>query len=264
MNKLDIKGVVQGFLKGKERFKVISEGLNRPVVTPLTRQLLILDSSFNPPHLGHLSMIRQAIMKVGTIQENYTAVSSINTKSVLLLFSVNNADKGTAETEEYVRRLHMVELMSEYISTELGVACCVALTNASLFVDKSDLINGWLRQRRTSMEVETYFLLGFDTLIRLLDAKYYDGNINEVLARFFKSSRIVVFLRNDPSCRMAVAKQVQFLHDLTIDDNWKQRIVQLESPKEWGINSSAIRANPSLLDTGNVVIPSIRDFLKRK
>lgn len=260
----EIKNIVASFLKNGEAFKLIHQSPTRPLLSPMTRRLLVLDSSFNPPHLGHLSMIKESILKLKDDGTSLANVASINTNSVLLLFGVRNADKGTVSVEEYSNRLAMVEMMSEYIMSELGVSCGIALTSASLFVDKSDLVNEWV-QRHSQNDVNKYFLLGFDTIIRFFDPKYYKGSLSDSLDPFFANSKICVFLRKDPSSRLDVSSQVKYLETLEIPQDWKHKITFCQSQREWSISSSGIRRTISTDNSDSSwhdkVIPSIRDYI---
>lgn len=276
---MDVVNAIKLFLKNKESFRVVECVGNSKLITSLTRQLLVLDSSFNPPHLGHLSMIRQSLLELSKKKtENKTfGVQTINTNSVLLLFSVKNADKDSVSIEEYAKRLEMVTLMSKYINQELGIYCGVALTDASLFVDKSTLINNWIR-KESENKIENYFLLGFDTIIRFFNKKYYVNSIVDSLNPFFKQSNLIVFIRDDKSSQMSITDQVEYLenikrgnliegNDITkLPDNWKDRILYCEAKNEWGISSSGIRRE---IEAGNgskewegKVISAIRNYIK--
>jgi nicotinamide-nucleotide adenylyltransferase len=275
MNKTDIPNIIRQFLKKNDAFKVIYQPSTK-LLTPISRRLLILDSSFNPPHLGHFSMIKQSILLLCKDNKDLN-ISTINTNSVLLLFSVKNADKDSVTENEYIKRLNMVNKMCEIVSNELGISCGIALTNASLFVDKNELIRKWVNNynnnynnnnnnnnnnsQSNEFNIDTYFLLGFDTLIRFLDKKYYNDTIFNSLKSFFETSKIIVFLRDDPSSKFDVHEQEKYVEDLDINQDWKNRIKFCESKEEWSISSSKIRKLIAEKDVTwkKLVIPGIED-----
>lgn len=289
MSKIDTLNIVKNFLKNQEKFKLVynteiqhnSNGYG--LITPTTQNLLILDSSYNPPHLGHLSMIEksQLIINKSNTNSNNLNLSCINVYSVLLLLSVKNADKNEVSFNEYFKRLQMMILLANYIKQQNGINCGVALTNACLFVDKSNLITDWISNEikkcniNTNNSINNYFLLGFDTIIRFFDPKYYiNKSIIESLNPFFQNSKIVVLLRDDKSSKMDIANQKQYLNDIILKnqlnetklpENWKGKLLYGESQKEWNISSSGIRkeiANNISKDWESKVIPAIKDFIK--
>ncbi len=94
----------------------------------------------------------------------------------------------------------------------------LALCNRSLFVDKTDVINerfggqasmqaqrlpAWLARQRAgpgrdgTAARHSYFLLGIDTAVRLLDVKYYAGEAARAAAleRLFARSHLICFPR---------------------------------------------------------------------
>lgn len=289
MSKVDTLNIVKNFLKNQDKFKLVyntdiqHQSNSYGLITPITQNLLVLDSSFNPPHLGHLSMIErsQSIINKNNATSNNLNLSCINIYSVLLLLSVKNADKNEVSSNEYSKRLKMMILLANYIKEINGINCGVALTNASLFVDKSDLITDWIHNEtkehniNITNNISNYFLLGFDTIIRFFDPKYYiNKSIIESLNPFFQNSKIVVLLRDDKSSKMDITKQKEYLNDIvsknqlndtTLPDSWKGKLLYGESQKEWNISSSGIRkeiSNNISNDWESKVIPSIKDFIK--
>lgn len=274
MIKPDITKTVGSFIKNNDTFKLLYSSKGIELINPLTKRLLILDSSFNPPHIGHFSMIKKGITSIDSYN-NGIEISTINKNSVLLLFSIKNADKSNVSIDEYVIRLHMVRLMCDYISEVLGVSCGVALINSSLFVDKSHIISDWIKLHNPT--VENYFLLGFDTLIRLFDMKYYNDkkNIIESLNPLFENSKILTFLRDDG--KLSINQQETYIESIKnckimnkniefdIPSKWGNNILMTSSINEWGISSSNIRNEvfENLNDNWeDKVIPNIAKFIK--
>lgn len=96
--------------------------------------LAVLSGSFNPLHQGHSRLRTAAREQLGC--------------DVLYELSVVNADKGRLPTDKLIERLRQFQSP-------------VAVTAAPLFADKAALFPGCC------------FVVGFDTAIRLLDARYY-------------------------------------------------------------------------------------------
>jgi nicotinamide-nucleotide adenylyltransferase len=126
-----------------------------PIQQPFTR-LFILDSSFNPPTNAHLKML-------------YSIPDNSNVQKTLLI-STENMDKGKGPIES---RLTLM------INLGFSIATC----NVGKFVEKAKLF-----------ECETVFLMGYDTVVRFFDSKYYDDYEKEIDG-FFKTSRILLFDR---------------------------------------------------------------------
>lgn len=267
--------VVKTFAKSGESFRLVRCYGNREVVGPTTRRVLVLDSSFNPPHRGHLAMIRQGVLDL----DRHDGIATINTNAVLLLFSVKNADKDSVGIEEYARRLHLVGLMAEYVSSELGLSCGVALTDASLFVEKSHLVASWIGQSSDTRRspIDNFFLLGFDTLIRFFDPKYYKGPIVEALVPFFQQSKLCVLLRNDMSSKLDVGEQKKFIQSIQngeigyydknktlLPASWSGKLFYCEARDEWAISSSSIRRavrDGNSVDWESKVLPSVKAYI---
>jgi hypothetical protein len=116
-----------------------------PFVAAETPRLL-LPGSFNPLHKGHLGLLK--------------AAGEISGRAGVFELSVTNVDKPPLEKIEIQRRLAALE----------GIAP-VVLTRAPTFIEKAELFPG------------AWFVLGFDTAIRLLSEKYH-ADIPGMLARF--------------------------------------------------------------------------------
>lgn len=255
--KLDFYKIVEQFIVNKETFKLIFQNEIKPVINPTTRQILILDSSFNPPHLGHLSMIKQGVIDIKSPGIN---ISTINYKSILLLFSVHNADKGIADVASYSTRLEMMKEMCDFIDEEMGLACGIGLTNASLFVDKGESICAWVNDQN----IEKIFLVGYDTVVRIFDPKYYQDSVDQEMISFFTKSKICVFLRDTGNCDFELQKE----YLLKLQQKWgpDKILVTHADHREMKISSSAIRRKLKSGDSSwtEDVIPAIRRLLESK
>jgi nicotinamide-nucleotide adenylyltransferase len=126
--------------------------------------LLCLSASFNPVTLAHLRLI-EAAARVAPPDE------------VLLLLSVANVDKAVSGLP-LAERLRLLLALAER-----RPAFSVALASHGRFVDKLAAI-----QAAYPEHVQPVFLLGFDTLVRLFEPRYYADRA-VALARLFTGCR---------------------------------------------------------------------------
>lgn len=101
--------------------------------------LAVLPGSFSPLHYGHRELARVAAELTG--------------REVVFELSVTNVDKPLLAEEEIARRAAQFAGMGR-----------IALTRASTFREKAELFPGCV------------FVIGWDTLIRLVDPRYYGGS----------------------------------------------------------------------------------------
>ncbi|MCJ1279725.1 hypothetical protein MMC21_007549 [Puttea exsequens] len=167
---------------------------------PQSLQILyILDSSFNPPTRAHFRICTSAL--------HDDRPSSVP-KRLLLLLATQNADKAPKPAafeqrlammgtfaEELVEAL-MASANGEYKEGELIVD--VGVTKEARFVDKARVLEDYKDYHHEGKPVEQVHLTGFDTLIRLLDTKYYPPQHNlEPLTGLFKKHRVRATRRTD-------------------------------------------------------------------
>ncbi|KAB5513231.1 hypothetical protein GE09DRAFT_1162840 [Coniochaeta sp. 2T2.1] len=192
-----------------------------PLVTP-PQNLVVLDSSFNPPSAAHLRMARDAVLSElkkngGTAKED----KEREKVRLLLLLAVKNADKA-AKPAPFEQRLAMMWAFARDVRTSLeeteqgSVNIDVALSTQPFFHEKSAAIDeaefykpGEDRggKEGDGRETEQVVLVGYDTLIRILDPKYYgppgptetkeEKPIRKALDPFFKRARLRVTMRTD-------------------------------------------------------------------
>jgi len=129
--------------------------------------LLVLDASYNPPTRAHLKMIE-------------LSRSVRPPKEVALMLSRANVDKGVfgAPLE------HRLEMLTRCAAGEADVS--VVGCSHARFVDKALALRGLYPPG-----TEVSFIIGYDTLCRLFDDKYY-GDIASELDMLFTLCRFVV------------------------------------------------------------------------
>jgi nicotinate (nicotinamide) nucleotide adenylyltransferase len=140
--------------------------------------IAILDSSFNPPTLAHKELLIRTSIE-------YSA------DAYLLLFSIKNADKQLtgANVEQ---RLKMMELLAETVQKQYSIPnVAVAVTEQARFFEKADEIHAWYKSNYPGQEVQLAFIMGYDTVIRLVDQKYYQKPVAEALKPFFEHNMVI-------------------------------------------------------------------------
>lgn len=156
-----------------------------------TKRICILDSSFNPPHLGHFALAKEAL--------RYPFEGSTSHTLLLLLLSVKNVDKAPVPAS-FEHRLNMMYLMAQYMEQNLHVDVSIGLTSHAKFVDKAVSVNQHLKSLFPDnyLAMKLTFLVGFDTLIRILDPKYYlPDKLLDSLNDFMKTTDLFCLTRKD-------------------------------------------------------------------
>lgn len=217
------------------------------------RWLLVLDSSFNPPHIGHLSLIENALcFEFGTALDETEPHKVLNVgvgKRVLLLLSIENADK-SSQPASFEERLEMMIQFAKYVEVKFNVCVDVALTTKPKFVDKLAVIKGsYVPVVKCDTNPGVVFLVGFDTLIRILNPKYYLPNsLLRALSDFFTSSFLFCLLRS--SDLMSLEQQCDYIVNLSrgsildVPVSWSKRIFLVNDKQKLTasyVSSSRIR-----------------------
>ncbi|KAH3682591.1 hypothetical protein WICPIJ_006442 [Wickerhamomyces pijperi] len=212
---------------------------------------VILDSSFNPPHNGHFSLVQK-------FYEYHMKTVGSSKPDLLMLLSINNADKSPPNPQELERRLSMIYLLARHTSKDLGIDVSIALTTQAKFVDKSISIF----DSSESLSKLTY-LLGFDTIIRFFEERYYKPkSLFEALDDFMGKNELFCLTRGD--CELKHAKEFQQKIALQCSEKWNENIIMVEGDASVrNISSSFIRKN--ILD-GNtawedLVIAEIKNYI---
>jgi nicotinic acid mononucleotide adenylyltransferase len=158
--------------------------------------LLCLSASFNPMTTGHAGLIREASRLFSPAE-------------ILLLLAVVNVDKAVTGLSLLAR----LDLLRRFAESRPTIS--VAAVRHGRFVDKMDAIFA-----AYPAGTRLLFLLGFDTLVRLFDPKYYTHPA-EALSRLFGGSECVVANR-DPeppeaiSAFLARADVAPFAHRIRV------------------------------------------------
>ena len=136
-------------------------------ITGQLGSLLCLSASFNPLTVAHLWLVREA-SRVFPPDE------------ILLLLARANVDKPV----EGFPLEHRLTLLMRFVETR--AAHSVAVCSHGRFVDKVEAI-----QPHYPPGTRLAFIVGFDTLVRLFDTKYY-ADPGAALSKLFSASEFIV------------------------------------------------------------------------
>lgn len=215
-----------------------------PPNAPL-KELLVLDSSFNPPTLAHQRMALSALS-----DHSQPGIENSYKSRVLLLLAINNADKAP-KPAAFPQRLAMMYIFAQDLlqaaskTAESKKECegvDIAVTTEPYFHAKSSAIaeSDFYRGTGSAEPVEQVYLTGFDTLIRIFNPKYYpNDSMAKVLDPFFARSRLRVTMRPDAEWGGA-AEQIAYLEELRRGElervggrtEWVNRIEMVEGRKD--------------------------------
>jgi nicotinamide-nucleotide adenylyltransferase len=249
------KSILTNFIQSSSDLHFIPILANdSPAVTPVT---CVLDASFNPPHLAHAKLITSALDHYA---RNHTQ------SSILLLLATNNVDKPGQDVSSLTQRLDMMQLLTQDIHESYpNVSISLGIIKHGRFVDK-------LHALCSHNNATTYsFLVGFDTLIRILDPKYYDRDVPlaQSLAPVMDSASFLVLTRRPDAISKTptsmaddTGNQVQFVENLRqgllpgLPMAWANKIDIIEATSDTDqVSSSVARklASEGRLTTGSIV-----------
>ncbi|KAF8422116.1 hypothetical protein EV426DRAFT_186620 [Tirmania nivea] len=155
--------------------------------------ILVLDSSFNPPTRGHLSLIVSAL-RTPTIDRDTPNSQCTRYSRILLLLAIQNADKAPLPASFGDRLAMMLQFARDIHSAarDAGLSILpveVGVIKHARFLDKTTAL------RKVYPEGEMIFLIGFDTLIRFFSPKYYGGALAPLAPFFEKGNSILCCFR---------------------------------------------------------------------
>jgi len=211
---------------------------------PPPKTLYILDSSFNPPTLAHLSLCTTAL--------HHDPRAQPGPKRLLLLLAINNADKAP-QPAPLEQRLAMMGVFAREVVARMpvgkaeDVSVDVGVTKEPCFHGKARVVEESARYADpvSGAAPEQVLLVGFDTLTRLLDPSYYPPSYTLApLAPLFARHRVRVTLRVGYGER---AEQEAYLGALARGERegeggrreWAGRIEGVEGVE--GVSSSGVR-----------------------
>lgn len=258
----DFESTLHSFNSSASRFRIVRT-VNPTSTVPKT--LYILDSSFNPPSIAHLTLAVSAITR--------PAASDARPHRLLLLFSTHNADKAPSPAS-FVQRIALMTIFAEDLSrtlkksmassSQLGdendatnISIDIGLTKEPYYTDKSTAIADTLPSPYPSNPIHVH-LVGYDTLIRFCNPKYYPKYKPPLsaLTPFFTAGHTLRVtqrpydIHDDSSKEFGtVEEQERYLQRLRdgelekegFEKAWAERINMVEGDESVGISSTRVR-----------------------
>jgi nicotinic acid mononucleotide adenylyltransferase/nicotinamide mononucleotide (NMN) deamidase PncC len=131
---------------------------------------LVVPGSYNPPHNGHIALAQAALRTANQRKR----CSRNDNRSIFMELSIANADKPPIDPETVAKRLrHFLTL--ESLPSHWGVI----LTRAPLFSEKVSILQNCIDTFNGSTP-NLSFVIGTDTLVRIIDPKYYNNDKSEM------------------------------------------------------------------------------------
>jgi nicotinamide-nucleotide adenylyltransferase len=248
------------------------------------KTLYILDSSFNPPSIAHLTLATSALKQSAPLESS--------PYRLLLLFSTHNADKAPSPAS-FVQRIALMTAFAEDLSRSLksaspslkhdvsDVSIDIGLTKEPYYSDKSAAIAETTPPFYASQPIHIH-LVGYDTLIRFCNPKYYpkyDPPLSALKPFFDAGHKLRVTQRpTDPSDESSnefgtIEEQTRYLQNLK-DGNqeqagfeaaWGNNIDMVQAEEGVGISSTRVRkaANAGKWDTvGELCTEGVAAWIK--
>ncbi|KAL2838132.1 Nucleotidylyl transferase [Aspergillus pseudodeflectus] len=235
------------FVESTKDFEVITSLPLEPRQSHTPEVVYVLDSSFNPPTFAHRRIACSAIL------ENPGKPARL-----LLLLATQNADK-PSKPASFEDRLIMMQLFAQdllaFLRSEIPAAdqeslpvIDIGVTKKPYFVDKAAEIESAGIYPRG---LEQVHLIGYDTLIRIFNPKYYPPEHTlQPLEPFLSKHRLRVTMRPDSEWGSR-AEQEAYLANIAqggresegAKPEWAQRIrlVEGKKPEEKSVSSTRAR-----------------------
>jgi len=126
---------------------------------------LIFPGSFNPPHAGHVALAR---ISAASFSEQSTPV--------FMELSLTNPDKPNIDPKSVSKRAH------KFLELEnLPSDWAILLTSAPLFSRKVQILKPFMAPAIAEVGQRVGFVIGTDTMVRILDPKYYNNDKETML-----------------------------------------------------------------------------------
>jgi nicotinamide-nucleotide adenylyltransferase len=253
----DLESALHSFTSSPAKFRVVRT-VNDTPTQPKT--LYILDSSFNPPSLAHFTLASSALKHSAPLEQSPCRL--------LLLFSTHNADKAPSPAS-FVQRIALMTVFAEDLSQSLrkepsssnadiaNLSIDIGLTKEPYYSDKSAAIAQATPPFYASNPRHIH-LVGYDTLIRFCNPKYYpkhDPPLSALRPFFDAGHKLRVTQRptdasDESSSEFGTTEeQAKYWQDLRdgkqeaagFQSAWSSNIEMIEAEEGVGISSTRVR-----------------------
>jgi len=195
----------------------------------------VLPASFNPPTSAHQTLIREA-------------GDAVPFDEILLIVDQQAIEKEQIAAPLEDRLLMLLALFGADARISLGVS------NRGLFLEKVEA----MRKVYPEGEIQIHFIVGYDTIVRVLDPKYYEDR-NEALRSLFAQARFLVANREGYD-----ARDLKELFGLEENRPFAAQVLPLLlSPALTRISSSLVRQRLAEgKSVAGLVSPQVEEFLR--
>ena len=199
--------------------------------------IAVLDSSFNPPSKAHYALLTSRAILA---EKSGTPPHERSYDAHLLLFSTLNADKGTGKAGDagLSQRVEMMTLLAKQLERNSPTAnVAIGLVDKPLIFAKSTLTWELLSSIPTRCRPRLHWVVGFDTLYRVFQLKYYASleDFGQQCRQFFQEERTtLVCARRDESSFPALFGDAQEAESTTSRARREEdRLLASENVKPW-------------------------------
>ncbi|KAJ6507878.1 hypothetical protein C8R47DRAFT_60429 [Mycena vitilis] len=238
-------------------------------------QISVLDSSFNPPTLAHLALADAPRPSIGED-------SGGEYDAKIYLLSVRNADKSLTPTDAtYIQRLEMMLLLAQdSVEQAESHEVAIGIIHEPTFVGKASKLLAFMEHRLSGLgfappRPQLTFLLGMDTLERVLAPRYYGSSPTDPDAetKMFVSLHKFFAPEHDNArifCARRASSSSTEAATLKLAEGYlaEQRIVLIDiGEAEQTYSSTAVRNALGRRDDQSwttLVSPGVRDYIARE
>ena len=201
---------------------------------PFAGRVAVLPSAFNPPTVAHMELMKLARDLPGV-------------DSAAALLTTKNVDKGL-HGASLAHRIGMLLAMSED-----GARCAVLAANVARIADQGRAL------RETYPAADFDFVVGYDTLVRLFDSRYYE-DMGADLDDFFGRHRVIAANRGDAT----VAAVEAFLDRNTEASRRRDRVIVCELHEDpASLSSTAAREAAARGEVHAAVAGTVAEYISR-
>lgn len=197
----------------------------------------VLPASFNPPTSAHQALVKEA-------------GEAVPFDEILLILDRQAMDKELLGAPLEDRLLMLLALFGDDPHISLGIS------NRGLFLEKVEAMRKVYPRRHTQI----YFIVGYDTIVRVLDHKYY-GDRSKALRSLFSQARFLV--ANREGCEV---RDLTELFGLEENRAFAARVSPLTLPAEqaWISSSEVRRRLAERKSVRGLVPPKLEELLLKR
>jgi nicotinate-nucleotide adenylyltransferase len=197
----------------------------------------VLPASFNPPTSAHQALLMEAGV-------------AVSFDEILLILDRQAMDKELRGAPLEDRLLMLLALFGDDPRISLGIS------NRGMFLEKVEA----MRKVYSRRDTQIYFIVGYDTIVRVLDKKYY-GARNKALHSLFAQARFLV--ANREGCE---ERDIKELFGLEENRAFAARVLPIALPPAMTrISSSQVRQHLAEGKSVHGLIPSkLEEFIRKQ